>query len=863
MLKRFHPLLSGAMLACACLLGQAHAQSRSATLDDVLEMRAFGSSSLSPDGRWAAYERQGPYVDSPRFDRDWRSPWATSDILLADLKGDATPERLLPAEPGAGFLIGPWSPNSQRLVIYRLSGDRFEAGVVLVAERRVRWLGLTPDLPLTGTGAAWINDRQLALTIRPDHSMPWQLRFQTTGRELMAERWRRTAEGRAPSRLILETDKAAVNAVAPRLAQQLVVVDVAQGSVRPLLTRTMRDMQPSPDGRAIAVLTEDEVTPLRPEERTVQSAVLRRSRLLLVATETGRITEPHETLDIGPHLLRWSDGSGAVLVWARRDPQTWHEGRLTLVSRSGAVTSLVTAGLEPWEAGRTVDDLSPVRADFVRGRVLMYARQTGSERFDWWRVDEGAPVITTRALAVVPSRLAAVHRGGALLIGDGALWEQSANGGFIRLTDPARQLSAAEPEDLLQTVRSRSNGAPRRSWAPAFEGGTLIGLDGDGSALWRSRAPACKGESYVRAVAQTSSLATCVEEGVIDLRADTPLGSRILDRLNPQFSELRLVKSQAIPHLDRLGRAATSYLHLPPDTRPSDIKGVLVHFYPGGGDSGRWRDPMSLRAGLRPTLLALGGYAVLSVGSAWETESRREDMFDDFAAGLDLSLEAAKTAHPDLPWDQLALYGHSFGGYASLGVASRTGRFKAVIASSAPSNMFSQWAGPMSTSRLWPEEWTTFNQTIGATEEGQIDLGAPPWETVDAYAAASPFLLVDRITTPVLLITGDRDYVAMAQSENMFAALHRLGRKARLVIYWGEGHGNNSPANIRDAYDQVFDWLDENLVGGSPSQAGGPGAKPAFNGDGDQDVGVAAAPDQTVPSKSVFHPVAVDQPQGR
>ena len=34
---------------------------------------------------------------------------------------------------------------------------------------------------------------------------------------------------------------------------------------------------------------------------------------------------------------------------------------------------------------------------------------------------------------------------------------------------------------------------------------------------------------------------------------------------------------------------------------------------------------------------------------------------------------------------------------------------------------------------------------------------------------------------------------------------------ARFVRYWGEGHNIDSPANIRDQWEQIFGWLDEHL----------------------------------------------------
>lgn len=112
--------------------------------------------------------------------------------------------------------------------------------------------------------------------------------------------------------------------------------------------------------------------------------------------------------------------------------------------------------------------------------------------------------------------------------------------------------------------------------------------------------------------------------------------------------------------------------------------------------------------------------------------------------------------------------------------------------------------------QVWPEYAATLDWSSGAVENGQASLGGPPWSDVEGYAAASPYLQADRITAPLLLITADRDYVPMANAQRMMVAMHRQGKWARLATYW-ETHSHASPANIRDVYREIFDWLDRTL----------------------------------------------------
>jgi dipeptidyl aminopeptidase/acylaminoacyl peptidase len=66
------------------------------------------------------------------------------------------------------------------------------------------------------------------------------------------------------------------------------------------------------------------------------------------------------------------------------------------------------------------------------------------------------------------------------------------------------------------------------------------------------------------------------------------------------------------------------------------------------------------------------------------------------------------------------------------------------------------------------------------------------------YFRNSPIFFADRIETPLMIIQGDLDFVPIQQGEEMFSALHRLGKPVVFVRYWGEGHLNAGPANVAD-----------------------------------------------------------------
>ncbi|MBX9460696.1 MAG: hypothetical protein KL785_05940 [Brevundimonas sp.] len=199
-----HRLLWAA-LALACLASPALGQSRPLGVDDIVSLESFGRASIAPNGAWAVYEKRGAYDTTPRFDFGQRSAWAIMDLWLVDLKRpDARPERLLPGE-GPGLLRGAWSPSGTRLLVQRFRDARFEVGIITLADRSVRWTGLTPEMPLTGAWAEWVSDDQVALMVRPDGSLPALLRYYGESQIRATQAWARTTEGLEPSRTVIET----------------------------------------------------------------------------------------------------------------------------------------------------------------------------------------------------------------------------------------------------------------------------------------------------------------------------------------------------------------------------------------------------------------------------------------------------------------------------------------------------------------------------------------------------------------------------------------------------------------------------------------------------------------------------------
>jgi dipeptidyl aminopeptidase/acylaminoacyl peptidase len=151
--------------------------------------------------------------------------------------------------------------------------------------------------------------------------------------------------------------------------------------------------------------------------------------------------------------------------------------------------------------------------------------------------------------------------------------------------------------------------------------------------------------------------------------------------------------------------------------------------------------------------------------------------------------------------------GQSFGGFSTYGLVTQTQKFKAAVSLAGLSNLISLYGtfGARERYTNFPQE-NLFMQSL--SESAQVGMGNPPWKDQGRYIRNSPITYVDRVKTPLMIIQGDMDYVAIQQGEEFFSSLYRQGKRAKFVRYWGEGHVLESPANIRDMWKQIFSWFD-------------------------------------------------------
>jgi dipeptidyl aminopeptidase/acylaminoacyl peptidase len=105
-----------------------------------------------------------------------------------------------------------------------------------------------------------------------------------------------------------------------------------------------------------------------------------------------------------------------------------------------------------------------------------------------------------------------------------------------------------------------------------------------------------------------------------------------------------------------------------------------------------------------------------------------------------------------------------------------------------------------------------YNRTL--TPYGFQGERRPFWKAKETYMRMSPFMDVDKMKRPILLMHGMADNNAgtlTMQTERYFDALKGQGANARLVMLPEESHGYSSLESITHVLHEIFEWFDTHL----------------------------------------------------
>ncbi|NCP19440.1 MAG: S9 family peptidase [Erythrobacter sp.] len=223
--------------------------------------------------------------------------------------------------------------------------------------------------------------------------------------------------------------------------------------------------------------------------------------------------------------------------------------------------------------------------------------------------------------------------------------------------------------------------------------------------------------------------------------------------------------------------------------------------YVHGGPQGSFNDGWSSR--WNPRVLASQGYAVISVdfhgstgyGQAF-TDAINRDWGGKPLEDLQKGLAAALALDSQIDGSRACAMGASYGGYMMNWIAGNwPERFRCLVQHD---GLFDMRSFYYSTEELWFPRW---------------DFGGSYAEQSKLYERWNPVNYVDNWQTPMLVVTGEKDYrVPYTQGIASFTALQERGIPSELLVFPDENHWVLKPKNSLQWHDTVFAWLDRWLA---------------------------------------------------
>ncbi|MEL1262853.1 alpha/beta hydrolase family protein [Pseudoxanthomonas putridarboris] len=838
------PVLA-AVLAVLLSMQSVAAERHPMTVDDMLQVEGnTGAAAGDPAGRWLVFERLRPYGQSDDFSfRTYAAYHSGHQLWRYNPKSGRAPELLPGVDPAPHSYLQGFSSSGRFLAVmqYRL-GALSLAAYDMTAEKLVPF---KPAPAFSRDGAhnpVWISDDELVFAALPEGEAPelTSVRAQT-GRTL-AKAWEDAWRGDVVT-------ASEVRSVAEDLSDQqeagrLVRANARTGGTRVFAEGLFADLRVSPDGRWLAALAVSK--PRSTDPAKLQEDDPRRYRLALFDLRTGEKRSLAPGLELFPYTIAWAPDGRHLAAFGWTPEQTPRDGRFYVIDvQSGGAVRYDHVGLDLVSERERGWLQRPERVSFLGDALAMFARRipasedqaprftyqdvrpAGLSKPDWYVLSADG---TSRNLT---ANLPGVS-GIPVHAGDGSLTVVADDGVYrLHADDPHRRLSPELPGRFRflpsGTFATRSNVIRSE-----YGNEALFNVTGKGQTkiVMVDLREGHEGENVVidAPSAEATPLAGSLASRAVLFRAEDGQASRLLvaeggsaaapreiARLNAHLAEVDLGTWKAVSYevQDPNGgasQAIESCVLLPPGYRGGHPLPLIVEVYPNttprckdGGE--RIENPIAVS----PYLWAGKGYAYARLSTPRALIRTDDGSIAGMPRVVEAGVEALVKEGLADP-ERMVLYGFSQGGVSALYTAAYSKKFKAVIAMNSWADLFSHYFGANGVySSVYGKYFGDFGR-YDSVAGSDFGIGRTPFEDPETYIRNSPVFLAPQIDAPVMLVHSDMDSFSMSQFDEMYGALTRAGKDVRYVRYWGEGHAPSSPANIRDLWSRMSDFLTENGV---------------------------------------------------
>ncbi len=271
-----------------------------------------------------------------------------------------------------------------------------------------------------------------------------------------------------------------------------------------------------------------------------------------------------------------------------------------------------------------------------------------------------------------------------------------------------------------------------------------------------------------------------------------------LSFINPQQKDYNWGTAELFHWKTFKGKPAIGIVYKPENFDPKKKYPVICYFYERLDNTlNTYYAPSPIRSAVNIPFFVSRGYVIFVPSIRYDIGHPGKSAYDYVASGAK-ALIARGFADPK----NIAIQGHSWGGYQVAYLVTATNMFKAAWSGAPVANMTSAYGGI---------RWESGMNRQFQYEKTQSRIGGDLWSKFDLYLENSPLFHLKNVTTPLVIMANDNDgAVPWYQGIELFTAMRRLGKKVWMFNYNGEGHGltvRKDKLDYQIRMQQFFDWI--------------------------------------------------------
>ena len=270
-----------------------------------------------------------------------------------------------------------------------------------------------------------------------------------------------------------------------------------------------------------------------------------------------------------------------------------------------------------------------------------------------------------------------------------------------------------------------------------------------------------------------------------------------ISEINPQQNQYNWGTIELISWTTPKGYHSKGILYKPEDFDPNKKYPMIVYFYEKLSDGlNRYIAPAPTPSRLNIPYFVSNGYLVFTPDISYEDGHPGKSAVEFINSGVEYLKKNS--------WvngKKIGIQGQSWGGYQVSYLITQNDMYAAAWAGAPVVNMTSAYGGI---------RWSSGMNRQFQYEKSQSRIGKTLWEAPELYLENSPLFHLDKATTPVVIMSNDKDgAVPWYQGIEMFTALRRLDKKVWLLNYNNDDHNLTKRQNKKDIQireQQFFDY---------------------------------------------------------